>query len=52
MFHFACEFKKLQALLQGDSYRVVMFFTIAHACLNKHPSLRKKIIIIPKILSY
>lgn len=53
MFHFGCGVERLQVLLQGDSYRVVMPFSIkqADACLNKHPSLREKVIVIPKILS-
>lgn len=50
VFDFVCGVERLQVLLQGDSYRVVVIFSIAHACLNKHPSLREKVIMIPKIL--
>lgn len=34
--------ERLQVLLQGDSYRIVMLFTIVHAGLNKHLSLRER----------
>lgn len=50
VFHFVCGVERLQVLLQGDSYRVVTLFRIARACLNKYPSLREKVIMIPKIL--
>lgn len=42
VFHFGCGVERLQVLLQGDSYRIDMLFTIADACLNKYPSLRER----------